>query len=1019
MKRTLLVGAVLMIGAVAGGLAQVLPGAPEDNGLNPKSATFYVNSRETIWDMVNNANTESLGVAIAQNGNVVVGWEDDGDLLTDLEAVWTIFDSGGGWVTPDTGQNSLANFTWGYVTNRFLSFFRTNGSAVYGGTSWGPKIKANLFGDGAGMGATTFGLSAEVAEYAPWQDTTGDTPAVQLIGNGGTPGKLLPGVSSAYALREGDIRIADFDFLSNGNILIVSESRQGQDLIDVYGGVEAANHAVFRILTPTGSVVKAETLVSETPIKSEMWHGAAAVSNGFAIRFSTPGGAMIRMFDNAGNPTTTNINIVEATGAIPAGTGGRGGDVGFHGNGRNAYVLSTVGTDPDTFLPVVWVTVFNTNGTVRYSKSAAADLDLAETGASDAAIDEDGSVIVVFQGKTDFFSANMIMGRRLDPSGNPVGGTFYISERELPDPSTPRSEGPRIAWRNKQVAVAWESENDPYTYGPDGLPAKVVALRYFSTFAPGSLEGLGLTRLVADRPLIVPKNDALGNWEPYCSVLGTSTFLIEGSTFAQGFDDPGGKQRYVVALQPAAGGPMRLGEGFYSDNGQPYAGEINASRQNGNPGRVAGDTRPGATTFMVGGEISPHVYPAEFGSDNRWNLGFDRLGDGRYASVQTFKLDPASLAQTPLMKVQDSALGRLTTGGAPGNQISRFGGDIVGLDNGNFASVVEDRSRAFVTDSDCVVATIFAPDGTVVKDTWVVAKGDIWANVAPFKNGFAVRAKPDDGSATRMIYFYDNQGSLQGKVDQAASGIAFPTGRGDGERLFGHINSPYVYLAGKASGTTIVKVMAFDSRTQKFVALADVSEGAFTGDFDRANGASDALNRITVSWVVKPAGYLNQQVAARVLSFNGTNFTAVTPSFFPFLNVNPTNGIRSLQMSVAMTTKQICIAAKGEINLENKPELGPAMNPATGAPLKELNFYTVFSHPAPAPDPTAPIAGPKFTKVQIIPGNPAKLHLEWTGGGGLQARDALGSGAWQDVAGATSPHELNIDRTTRFFRPVP
>lgn len=43
--------------------------------------------------------------------------------------------------------------------------------------------------------------------------------------------------------------------------------------------------------------------------------------------------------------------------------------------------------------------------------------------------------------------------------------------------------------------------------------------------------------------------DALGNWEPYASVLGTSTFLIEANAFAQDSTD---HQRFVVALQPAA-----------------------------------------------------------------------------------------------------------------------------------------------------------------------------------------------------------------------------------------------------------------------------------------------------------------------------------------------------------------------------------------------------------------------------------------------------------------------------------
>jgi hypothetical protein len=530
-------------------------------------------------------------------------------------------------------------------------------------------------------------------------------------------------------------------------------------------------------------------------------------------------------------------------------------------------------------------------------------------------------------------------------------------------------------------------------------------MRLFSTFSPGTIEAEGLTRIVADTPVVKTTVNALGNWEPNASVLGTSTFLIEGSTFAD--DGTDANQRYVVALQPAAGGAMKLGEGFYGDNGQPFKGQINLSRQNGNPGRVAGDTRPGAVNFMVGGEASPHAVAA-FQSDNRWNLGFDRLSDGRYGTVQIFKLDPATLMQTPLTKALDSGNGRLTSGSPPSSQITRFGGDMVGLDNGNFVSVVEDRARVIIPDSDGVVATIFAPNGGIVKDSFVVAKGDIWANVAPFMGGFAVRAKPEDGSANRLIYFFDNAGTLKGTVDQATSGAAFDTGRGDGTRLFGHINSPFVYLTGRAANTQIVKVAAFDSRNQKFVAIADVNEGAFTGNFDRANGAVDALNRLTVSWVSQPNGYAKQQVAARVLSFDGTKFSPLTKSFFPFVNTAK-NDIRSLQMSVAMTTRQICVAAKGEINYENKPELGP------NSP-NEVNFYTVFSHPLPQNDPTKPADGGTAPTLSITKTG-TSVTISWdpaATGWTLQSAPAV-TGTWSNL-GTQNPTTVPIGAGNQFFR---
>jgi hypothetical protein len=44
------------------------------------------------------------------------------------------------------------------------------------------------------------------------------------------------------------------------------------------------------------------------------------------------------MFDNDGNPTTTNLVLAALTGYAQAGGGGRGDSVGFHGNGKDAYV---------------------------------------------------------------------------------------------------------------------------------------------------------------------------------------------------------------------------------------------------------------------------------------------------------------------------------------------------------------------------------------------------------------------------------------------------------------------------------------------------------------------------------------------------------------------------------------------------------------------------------------------------------------------------------------------------------
>ncbi|MBM3844959.1 MAG: hypothetical protein FJ405_01565, partial [Verrucomicrobia bacterium] len=399
-------------------------------------------------------------------------------------------------------------------------------------------------------------------------------------------------------------------------------------------------------------------------------------------------------------------------------------------------------------------------------------------------------------------------------------------------------------------------------------------------------------------------------------------------------------------LQPAAGGPAAAGDHFFADDGSPYRAQINISRQDGNPQRVAGDPRPGATNIITGAEASPHLLDA-FKSDTRWELGFDRGADRRYGTVQTFSIDSVSLTQTALSKAVDAIHGRRAEGSSPGNQITRFGGDLVGLDNGNFVVMVEDRSKLLHADGNASVFAIIAPDGTIVTESTLVAPGDQWANLAAFRGGFAVRTRG-------IIYFFNNSGELLGQISgTATSGVSFDAGRGDGTRMGGHINSPYVYLAGAANvldneGNKVpgIYVAAFDSRDQSFVARFKVDN--FPNARDRTVVAADALNRVTVAFASKPEGYSGNQIVARVLQFDGCakEFSALTEPFLAFHN-NGTTGFLTTTPSIAVTTKQILVAGKGLINLENDVDAGPN-SPA------QTTVYAVINHPDPQEDPTTP-----------------------------------------------------------------
>src|SRR2546425_1023069 len=169
------------------------------SGLIPKTPTFYVNTNSA-----NNYAAESHGVAIAANGNVLIGWEDDGTEIYDFEAAWTLFDGNGNMLTPPTVQTNRdlnAPLTTSQsITNTYLSFFRSDGTPTGAYLAWGPKIKANIFGNGLGMGAVGMTVGLEVPElYNVNVDAGGggDFPVVQLLDNNANPAGVALSVADA------------------------------------------------------------------------------------------------------------------------------------------------------------------------------------------------------------------------------------------------------------------------------------------------------------------------------------------------------------------------------------------------------------------------------------------------------------------------------------------------------------------------------------------------------------------------------------------------------------------------------------------------------------------------------------------------------------------------------------------------------------------------------------------------------------------------------------------------------
>ncbi len=530
----------------------------------------------------------------------------------------------------------------------------------------------------------------------------------------------------------------------------------------------------------------------------------------------------------------------------------------------------------------------------------------------------------------------------------------------------------------------------------------------FHGVTPLTAEESGLARIKADQ-IIYNDLDVvnLDNWEPYTSVLGNSTFLIEAGTFTAEADN---NQRFALAFQPAAGGAHALGEAFFADDGTPYRSKINNSRQNGNPGRVAGDKRPGAVNFIAGGETSAHFFEP-FQSNNRWAAGPLHADNARFATVQSHSLDTTSLTQTRLSLAQDSANGRLSTDTvfAADPQQSRFGGELAGLDNGNFVALVEDKTKLRNPAGDATVVTIFAPDGSVVKETFLVANTSIWCNLAAYKGGFCVRAGG-------VLYFFDNAGELRGQVANSLTGGAFDNGRGDNTRIASHINSDFVFLTGPSSSAPkTVRLAAFDARDFTVVGLTDVNEvgmagNTITGDH-RATVAVDALNRVAVAYESLVAADRKTEVLVRVFQFNAASstLTPLTASFHAF--VNSIGGDRTTtRANISMTTKQILVAAKGVINSENDKTKAVDTKAKT-------TFFTVFGHPAPAEDPTPAVGGGERPIVSI--GNSAgvgPVKISFTGT--LESTTSIAAPNWQPVVGATSPYTPTGNGVGVFYRSV-
>jgi hypothetical protein len=433
---------------------------------------------------------------------------------------------------------------------------------------------------------------------------------------------------------------------------------------------------------------------------------------------------------------------------------------------------------------------------------------------------------------------------------------------------------------------------------------------------PVSHEDAGVEILVPDTVFF--KSDvAMGKyWEPFTDIFGDGTIAIIAGAYPEGMTS--GMNAKVAFI--GTDGSVDEYWAFYNDAGEPYTGEFNEARKDGNPPRMACDRRPGGTMYVVGEESTPFLYDG-FNDDGRWDQAF-LYTDKQVAAVQAF--NKTANGPEPLTNVIDPVYGIGTIDGVQSDQM-RFGGDIRFLSDGNILVVVEDRNKGVVAGGNGAVATIFdSQTAQIVKGPFNSAGDDaphsIWANVAAYQGGFAVRTEG-------IISTYDNAGNLKHVVAQADWTTVADTGRGDGTRIAASINGDMVYILGKrAEGDMVVSSLNPETGEAGKEVIVSEEDLWLFGTFDRGDLAVDDAGNVCVAYVFQDQSLgAEQQVCARILD---SNLDPLTPTFFAFSQFERWNdaevlGITSKEVNVSMDNQRIVIAANGVTVDSDTGELTP------------------------------------------------------------------------------------------------
>jgi len=424
---------------------------------------------------------------------------------------------------------------------------------------------------------------------------------------------------------------------------------------------------------------------------------------------------------------------------------------------------------------------------------------------------------------------------------------------------------------------------------------------------PYSHEEAGVTVLVPDT-ILFKSTVAMGKyWEPFTDVFGDGTIAIIAGAFPEGKTE--GYNSKVAFVAPD--GTISEYWAFYADNGTPYTGGFNETRKDGNPPRIAADRRAGGVRYITGQEATPFEYAA-FRTDGRWEKDFVYVGN-QVAAVQIF--EKTATGPKPITKVIDPVFGSGDIEGTQTDQM-RFGGDLQFLSNGNVLVVTENRNKSNeLFTQQTVTATIFnAETGAIIKGPFNAAADggahSIWANVAAFDGGFAVRTEG-------IISIYDNAGNLKhDAIAQNTWTTVKDTGRGDGVRIGASMKGSTVYILGpNPDGDMALSGLNVLTGQPDKEILANEMELWDAGTFDRGDIALDDNGNLCVAYVFKDINNMAlEQIVSRIFD---KDLNPLTPTFFAYTQFERPDtpnfmGITSKEVNVSMDNNRIVIAADGQ-----------------------------------------------------------------------------------------------------------